>query len=166
MRGVTTPYPGAFSYLGDKKYLIWDVSEVKTPAKAKSVKPGTILSVSPLTVACGSGAVRVNFAQAVNGLYSSGEQLVNENRIVEKMRFVSDLSSLRPKRKKSILILGNRYTYSIGSAISERLLASGEYEIYGMGPALQLHHRAPETTRTSISRKGISPFIANGSNTM
>ena len=164
MRGVTTPYPGAFSYLGDKKYLIWDVSEVKTPAKAKSVKPGTILSVSPLTVACGSGAVRVNFAQAVNGLYSSGEQLVNENRIVEKMRFVSDLSSLRPKRKKSILILGvNGF---IGSAISERLLASGEYEIYGMGPALQLHHRAPETTRTSISRKGISPFIANGSNTM
>ena len=46
VRGVTTPYPGAFSYLGDKKYLIWDVSEVKTPAKAKSVKPGTILSVS------------------------------------------------------------------------------------------------------------------------
>ena len=130
VRGVTMPYPGAFSYLGDKKYLIWDVSEVKTPAKGKSAKPGTILSVAPLTVACGSGAVRINFAQTVNGLYSSGEQLVGENRIVEKMRFVSDLSSLRPKRKKSILILGvNGF---IGSAISERLLASGEYEIYGM----------------------------------
>ena len=130
VRGVTMPYPGAFSYLGDKKYLIWDVSEVKTPAKGKSAKPGTILSVAPLTVACGSGAVRINFAQTVNGLYSSGEQLVGENRIVEKMRFVSDPSSLRPKRKKSILILGvNGF---IGSAISERLLASGEYEIYGM----------------------------------
>ena len=130
VRGVTMPYPGAFSYLGDKKYLIWDVSEVKTPAKAKTAKPGTILSVAPLTVACGSGAVRINFAQTVNGLFSSGEQLVNENRIVEKMRFVSDLSALRPKRKKSILILGvNGF---IGSAISERLLASGEYEIYGM----------------------------------
>ena len=41
-----------------------------------------------------------------------------------------DPAVLRPKRKKSILILGvNGF---IGSAISERLLASGEYEIYGM----------------------------------
>ena len=34
VRGVTRPYPGAFSFLGDKKYLIWDVSEVKLPAKS------------------------------------------------------------------------------------------------------------------------------------
>ena len=129
VRGVTMPYPGAFSFLGDKKYLIWNVSVVKTPAKAKA-KPGTILSVEPLTVACGKDAVKINFAQSVNGLYSSGEQLVLENRIVPKMQFISDPALLRPKRKKSILILGvNGF---IGSAISERLLASGEYEIYGM----------------------------------
>lgn len=128
--GVTRPYPGAFSYLGDRKYLIWDVSEVKVPAKEAKSKPGVILSTSPLTVACGKDAVRINFAQTENGLYSSGEQLVRDNRLVEKMRFVSDPAVLRPKRKKSILILGvNGF---IGSAISERLLASGEYEIYGM----------------------------------
>ncbi len=130
VRGVTRPYPGAFSFLGDKKYLIWDVSEVKLPAKATKAKPGTILSTEPLTVACGSGAVKINFAQTANGLYSSGEQLVQDCRLVQKMQFISDLAALRPKRKKSILILGvNGF---IGSAISERLLASGEYEIYGM----------------------------------
>ena len=130
VRGVTRPYPGAFSFLGDKKYLIWDVSEVKLPAKAAKAKPGTILSTEPLPVACGSGAVKINFAQTANGLYSSGEQLVQDCRLVQKMQFISDLAALRPKRKKSILILGvNGF---IGSAISERLLASGEYEIYGM----------------------------------
>ncbi|MDD7750624.1 MAG: bifunctional UDP-4-amino-4-deoxy-L-arabinose formyltransferase/UDP-glucuronic acid oxidase ArnA [bacterium] len=130
VRGVTRPYPGAFSFLGDKKYLIWDVSEVKLPAKSAKMKPGTILSTEPLTIACGNGAVKVNFAQTANGLYSSGEQLVKDCRLVQKMQFVSDPAALRPKRKKSILILGvNGF---IGSAISERLLASGEYEIYGM----------------------------------
>ena len=130
VRGVTRPFPGAFSYLGDKKYLIWEVSEVKLPAKGAKAKPGVILSTAPLTVACGRNAVRINFAQVENGLYASGEQLVRDCRLVEKMQFVSDPAALRPKRKKSILILGvNGF---IGSAISERLLASGEYEIYGM----------------------------------
>mgnify|MGYP000163476803 FL=1 len=55
---------------------------------------------------------------------------MNDCHLVQKMQFVSDPAALRPKRKKSILILGvNGF---IGSAISERLLASGEYEIYGM----------------------------------
>ncbi len=127
VRGVTRPYPGAFAYLGDKKYTFWAVSEVKASSKAK---PGTILKTTPLTIACGKGAIKIDFAQIDGGLYSSGAQLAEDNRLVEKMQFTSAPASRRVKHKKSILILGvNGF---IGSAISERLLESGEYEIYGM----------------------------------
>ena len=127
VRGVTRPYPGAFSFLGEKKYIFWDVSEARGAAKAF---PGTVLSVNPLTIACGKGAVTVNYAQQEGGLYSSGAQLAEDCKLVEKMTFTSSLRGNAPQRKKSVLILGvNGF---IGSAISERLLESGEYEVYGM----------------------------------
>ncbi len=125
VRGVTKPYPGAFSYLGGKKYFIWSAEAAKGSAKAA---PGTILSTNPLTIAAGSGAVKVLFGQAENGLYCSGIQLADDARMVEKMLFLNSLK--RGKEKKSVLILGvNGF---IGSAISERLLADGNYEVYGM----------------------------------
>ena len=126
VRAVTRPYPGAFAFLGEKKYLFWQVSEVKA---AKKAAPGTILSTSPLTVACGKGAIRVDFAQSEGGVFCSGVQLAKDAKLVEKMTFTS---SNRPsvRRKTSVLILGvNGF---IGSAISERLLADGNYEVYGM----------------------------------
>ena len=126
VRAVTRPYPGAFAFLGEKKYLFWQVSEVKA---AKKAAPGTILSTSPLTVACGKGAIRVDFAQAEGGVFCSGVQLAKDAKLVEKMTFSS---SNRPfvRRKTSVLILGvNGF---IGSAISNRLLEDGNYEVYGM----------------------------------
>ena len=127
VRGVTRPYPGAFSFLGEKKYIFWDVSEAKGAAKAF---PGTVLSVNPLTIACGKGAVTVNYAQQEGGLYSSGAQLAEDCKLVEKMTFTNTLRGNAPQRRKSVLILGvNGF---IGSAISERLLESGKYEVYGM----------------------------------
>ncbi|MBR4663265.1 MAG: bifunctional UDP-4-amino-4-deoxy-L-arabinose formyltransferase/UDP-glucuronic acid oxidase ArnA [Lentisphaeria bacterium] len=126
VRAVTRPYPGAFAFLGEKKYLFWQVSEVKA---AKKAAPGTILSTSPLTVACGKGAIRVDFAQSEGGVFCSGAQLAKDAKLVEKMTFSS---SNRPfvRRKTSVLILGvNGF---IGSAISDRLLADGNYEVYGM----------------------------------
>ncbi len=125
VRAVTRPYPGAFSFLGEKKYILWSVTEVKSPAK---VLPGTILSTEPLTIACGKGALRVDYAQLEDGLYSSGKQLAQDAKLVEKMTFGAGKQAV--KRKTSVLILGvNGF---IGSAISERLLADGNYEIYGM----------------------------------
>ena len=126
VRAVTRPYPGAFAFLGEKKYLFWQVSEVKA---AKKASPGTILSTSPLTVACGKGAIRVDFAQSEGGVFCSGTQLAKDAKLVEKMTFSS---SNRPsvRRKTSVLILGvNGF---IGSAISNRLLEDGNYEVYGM----------------------------------
>lgn len=129
VRGVTMPYPGAFSFLGGKKYLFWEVSVVKK-AQKKLPDPGTILSVNPLVIACGDGAVQVEFAQMENGLYLSGEQLSEDAKFVEKMVFSNSLRGNIPMRKTSVLILGvNGF---IGSAISERLLESGNYEVYGM----------------------------------
>ena len=127
VRGVTRPYPGAFSYLGEKKYLFWEVAEAKNAQKAF---PGTVLSVNPLTIACGKGAITVRYAQLEGGLYSSGAQLAEECKLVEKMVFTNSLRGSAKQQKKSVLILGvNGF---IGSAVSERLLESGDYEVYGM----------------------------------
>lgn len=128
VRATTRPYPGAFSYMGDRKCFFWSVSEAKS---AKKSKPGTVISFDPLIVACGKGAVKVESAQLENGVYMSGVQFAAEARIVENMVFGPDPKTIKEaQRKKSVLILGvNGF---IGSHLSERLLASGKYEIYGL----------------------------------
>jgi UDP-4-amino-4-deoxy-L-arabinose formyltransferase/UDP-glucuronic acid dehydrogenase (UDP-4-keto-hexauronic acid decarboxylating) len=129
VRAVTRPYPGAFSHLGDRKCLFWSVSRVSHDAGGAT--PGTILSTDPLVVACGSGAVRVDAGQLAEGVYMTGTQLARELNLVTGMRFGPHASArIKAARKKSVLILGaNGF---IGSALSERLLASGEYEVHGM----------------------------------
>jgi UDP-4-amino-4-deoxy-L-arabinose formyltransferase/UDP-glucuronic acid dehydrogenase (UDP-4-keto-hexauronic acid decarboxylating) len=128
VRATTRPYPGAFSYMGDRKCFFWSVSEAKS---AKKSKPGTVISFDPLIIACGKGAVKVESAQLENGVYMSGAQFAAEARIVENMVFGPDPKTIKEaQRKKSVLILGvNGF---IGSHLSERLLASGKYEIYGL----------------------------------
>lgn len=129
VRATTRPYPGAFSFMGDRKCFFWSVSEAKS---AKKAKPGTVITYDPLVIACGSkGAVKVESAQLENGVYMSGSQFAAEARIVENMVFGPDARTLKEAtRKKSVLILGvNGF---IGSHLSERLLASGKYEVYGL----------------------------------
>lgn len=125
VRGVTLPFPGAFTYLASQKYFLWDVSVV---LNRKKVQPGTVLSTNPLVIACGKDAIQVNAAQKCGDIYTSGVQLALDCRFTEKMIFSN--GPMTAKRKKSVLILGvNGF---IGSAISERLLQSGNYEVYGM----------------------------------
>lgn len=129
VRATTRPYPGAFSFMGDRKCFFWSVSEAKS---AKKAKPGTVITYDPLVIACGNkGAVKVESAQLENGVYMSGSQFAAEARIVENMVFGPDARTLKEAtRKKSVLILGvNGF---IGSHLSERLLASGKYEVYGL----------------------------------
>ena len=127
VRAVTAPYPGAFSFIGNRKCLIWAVSE----ASGNGTPPGTVISVSPLTVACGENAVTIDFAQPEGGVYMAGSQLASELNMVEGMRFGPRASKQAEKtRKKHVLILGaNGF---IGNALSERLLDSGRYEVHGM----------------------------------
>jgi len=128
IRAVTRPYPGAFSYLGNHKCIFWQASLSETSVNAG---PGTVISVNPLTIACGNGAVEVQFGQAENGVFISGRQLALEFNLTIGMKFngKTDVSA-RQKIKKHVLILGvNGF---IGNHLSERLLESGRYEVHGM----------------------------------
>lgn len=129
VRAVTRPYPGAFSYLGDRKCFFWAVSVV--PAGADRPLPGTIISADPLVVACRGGDIRIDSGQSSDGVFVTGVQLARQLHLVQGMRFGPHASTrIRAARKKSVLILGaNGF---IGSALSERLLDSGEYEVHGM----------------------------------
>ncbi|HEY5229186.1 MAG TPA: formyltransferase [Opitutaceae bacterium] len=59
VRAVTEPYPGAFTDSGGARLMVW-WTETESPA-AKSLKgrPGEVLSVSPLVVATGDGAIEL-----------------------------------------------------------------------------------------------------------
>jgi len=129
IRAVTLPYPGAFSYVGDRKCFFWNVTEVSV--KEQGLCPGTIISETPLVIACRQGAVRVDFGQPEGGLYMSGTQMAQEAGIVKGMKFGPCVSqTLEAKRKKRVLILG--VDGFIGNALSERLLESEKYEVHGM----------------------------------
>jgi UDP-4-amino-4-deoxy-L-arabinose formyltransferase/UDP-glucuronic acid dehydrogenase (UDP-4-keto-hexauronic acid decarboxylating) len=129
VRAVTRPYPGAFSYLGDKRCTFWQVSV--TSCERKDVKPGTVIGLDPLQIVCGEDAITVEYAQQDEGIYTSGAQLAQDMSLVENMAFGPKASAIiRSARKKSVLILGiNGF---IGNALSECLLESGRYEVHGM----------------------------------
>lgn len=129
VRAVTLPYPGAFSHMGDRKCLFWEVTV--TPRKRDGASPGTVVSTDPLVIACGKDAVRVDFGQPEDSIYMAGKQLALELHLVEGMKLGACASTVRNViRKKRVLILGvNGF---IGNALSERLLQSGRYEVHGM----------------------------------
>lgn len=73
IRAVTLPYPGAFTWLGNQKILVWDSA---ADAITHNKIPGAVLSVNPLTIACGQGTLTIKAGQAGDGgLYVSGTQL-------------------------------------------------------------------------------------------
>ncbi|MBW1996359.1 MAG: bifunctional UDP-4-amino-4-deoxy-L-arabinose formyltransferase/UDP-glucuronic acid oxidase ArnA [Deltaproteobacteria bacterium] len=128
VRAVTRPSPGAFSYLGYRKCIFWDVEVGEIFG---DVVPGTVLSTDPLKIACGGRAVRVEFGQTENGVYKSGRQLALELNLAPGMRFNGRPGkSVEHEQKKHVLILGvNGF---IGNHLSERLVGTGRYEVYGM----------------------------------
>ncbi|MDY0161719.1 methionyl-tRNA formyltransferase [Desulfobotulus sp.] len=65
VRGMT-PWPGAFTQLGDRVFKIFEVQAIASPEKAS---PGTLLKAPPATlmVAAGEGAVLVNSLQGPSG---------------------------------------------------------------------------------------------------
>jgi len=129
VRAVTKPFPGAFSFIGERKCLFWEVREVGL--EVTDCLPGTIISIQPLTTATGQNAIVVDYGQAEGSIYMTGEQLAQELSLVPGMKFgTSTHERVEEKRKKKVLILGvNGF---IGSALSERLLESVKYEVHGM----------------------------------
>ncbi|WP_145557560.1 bifunctional UDP-4-amino-4-deoxy-L-arabinose formyltransferase/UDP-glucuronic acid oxidase ArnA [Yersinia aldovae] len=126
VRAVTEPYPGAFSYLGQRKLTIWR----SRPLNMEHGKlPGTVLSILPLTVACGEGALEIIAGQGDADLYVQGNRLAQEMGIVTDVRLGNKPSKIL-KRRTRVLILGvNGF---IGNHLTERLLRDDRYEVYGL----------------------------------
>lgn len=126
VRAVTEPYPGAFSYLGQRKLIVWRSRVLDTQ---HDKQPGTVLSTAPLTIACGDGALEIVAGQSESGLYVQGSRLAQEMGIVTDVRLAPKPSAAM-KRRTRVLILGvNGF---IGNHLTERLLREDRYDIYGL----------------------------------
>lgn len=126
VRAVTEPYPGAFSYLGQRKLIVWRSRVLDTQ---HDKQPGTVLSTSPLVIACGEGALEIVAGQNESGLYVQGSRLAQEMGIVTDVRLAAKPNAVM-KRRTRVLILGvNGF---IGNHLTERLLRDDRYDIYGL----------------------------------
>lgn len=126
VRAVAAPWPGAFSYSGTKKFTIWSS---RVHAQNQTAQPGTVISVSPLLIACSEGALEVVTGQAGNGITVQGAQLAQILGLVAGSR-LNTPSLAASKRRTRVLILGvNGF---IGNHLTERLLREDHYEIYGL----------------------------------
>ena len=56
IRAVTRPYPGAFTYIHDRKMTVW---EAVPESLSHAPEPGRILSVDPLVISSGVGGIRI-----------------------------------------------------------------------------------------------------------
>ncbi|PXB03894.1 bifunctional UDP-4-amino-4-deoxy-L-arabinose formyltransferase/UDP-glucuronic acid oxidase ArnA [Pectobacterium carotovorum] len=137
IRAVTEPYPGAFTFLGERKVIIWRARVVKVNrVKSNDVgvngvkqEPGAIISTSPLVVSCGEDALEIVSGQSEAGLYMSGSRLAAEMGMVPQAK-LGNLASRVQRRRMRVLILGvNGF---IGNHLTERLLRDDRYEIYGL----------------------------------
>ena len=128
IRAVSRPYPGAFSFLGNRKCLFWSAQVVDDNS---GTSPGTVLNTNPLTLSCGTKAISILSGQSDTGVFMGGSQMASELNIVTGMRFNEKMALQKEKhRKKKVLILGvNGF---IGNHLSERLLNSGRYEVHGL----------------------------------
>ncbi len=59
IRAVTDPYPGAFSDVGATRLMVWWAEPDSPATRSRRGKPGEILSVAPLVVATGDGALEL-----------------------------------------------------------------------------------------------------------
>ncbi len=57
VRAVTDPYPGAFTEMGGARLMLWWAEPDSPAARGRQGHPGEVLSVSPLVVATGDGAL-------------------------------------------------------------------------------------------------------------
>lgn len=126
VRAVADPWPGAFSYVGNQKFTVWS-SRVHPHTSA--AQPGSVISVAPLLIACGDGALEIVTGQAGDGITMQGSQLAQTLGLVQGSRLNSQ-PVCAARRRTRVLILGvNGF---IGNHLTERLLREDHYEVYGL----------------------------------
>ncbi|EMX1424466.1 bifunctional UDP-4-amino-4-deoxy-L-arabinose formyltransferase/UDP-glucuronic acid oxidase ArnA [Escherichia coli] len=126
VRAVADPWPGAFSYVGNQKFTVWS-SRVHPHTSA--AQPGSVISVAPLLIACGDGALEIVTGQAGDGITMQGSQLAQTLGLVQGSRLNSQPACVA-RRRTRVLILGvNGF---IGNHLTERLLREDHYEVYGL----------------------------------
>ena len=59
VRAVTDPYPGAFTDVGVARLMVWWAEGDSAAARGRRGQPGEVLSVAPLVVATGDGALEL-----------------------------------------------------------------------------------------------------------
>jgi methionyl-tRNA formyltransferase len=59
IRAVTDPYPGAFTEVGSVRLMVWWAEFDSPAASGRRGRPGEILSLSPLVIATGDGALEL-----------------------------------------------------------------------------------------------------------
>jgi methionyl-tRNA formyltransferase len=59
IRAVTDPYPGAFTEVDGARLMIWWAEPESGVTRGKSGQPGEVLSLSPLVIATGDGALEL-----------------------------------------------------------------------------------------------------------
>jgi methionyl-tRNA formyltransferase len=59
IRAVTDPYPGAFADVGGARLMVWWGETDSPAARGASGRAGEVLSVTPLVVATGDGAIEL-----------------------------------------------------------------------------------------------------------
>ena len=74
IRGVTHPYPGAFTTLGERKVVIWQAWPVDG-----SGEPGRIVSTAPLLVGTGHGLLEIKVLQVNGDKESTATAFVERN---------------------------------------------------------------------------------------
>jgi methionyl-tRNA formyltransferase len=79
VRGVTHPYPGAFTYLGARKVVIWSAWPVEGAGE-----PGRIVSPQPLLVGTGEGLLEIRSLQAEGEEEISGDNFAAAENIAGK----------------------------------------------------------------------------------
>ncbi len=81
IRGVSKPYPGAFSFLNGKKITVWSASLLKDPQKFIGRVPGRVVEFSKTgytNVLTGDGVIQINEVQI------EGEEIVPAATILNK----------------------------------------------------------------------------------
>jgi len=77
IRGVTHPYPGAFTSLDGKKVIVWKAWPVEG-----SSEPGQIVSVNPLQVGTGKGLLEIKALQIESEMETTTDAFIEKRTLI------------------------------------------------------------------------------------